>query len=155
REVHDELAGQPQDPARVGQERLARRRQRDPLSALPQELGSERPFERAQRLGNRRLRDPENARGAGVPARLHQGDEGAKVPELELGLHGSPFTIGWADTRNRRFGALKSPRRLHLAMIASNAALLVVDMQKGFDDWSWGRRCNPFMEGRIMELLRA
>ncbi len=40
-------------------------------------------------------------------------------------------------------------------MIASNAALLVVDMQKGFDDWSWGRRCNPFMEGRIMELLRA
>lgn len=42
-----------------------------------------------------------------------------------------------------------------MVAIASNAALLVVDMQKGFDEPSWGRRNNPFMEARIVELLRA
>jgi nicotinamidase-related amidase len=42
-----------------------------------------------------------------------------------------------------------------MVAIASNAALLVVDVQKGFDEPVWGRRNNPLMEARIVELLRA
>jgi nicotinamidase-related amidase len=40
-------------------------------------------------------------------------------------------------------------------MFASHAVLLVVDVQKGFDEPSWGRRNNPEMEARIVELLAA
>jgi nicotinamidase-related amidase len=36
-----------------------------------------------------------------------------------------------------------------------NAALLIVDVQQGFDEPAWGRRNNPLMETRIVELLRA
>jgi len=39
--------------------------------------------------------------------------------------------------------------------IAPNATLLVVDVQKGFDEPSWGKRNNPLMEARLVELLRA
>jgi len=39
--------------------------------------------------------------------------------------------------------------------VASEAALLVIDVQKGFDDPSWGRRNNPVLEARIAELLAA
>ncbi len=38
---------------------------------------------------------------------------------------------------------------------APNAALLMVDLQKGFDEPSWGRRNNPRMEERIADLLAA
>jgi nicotinamidase-related amidase len=38
---------------------------------------------------------------------------------------------------------------------AADTALLVIDVQRGFDDASWGRRNNPSMEGRIAELLDA
>ena len=34
-------------------------------------------------------------------------------------------------------------------------ALLVVDLQRGFDEPRWGRRNNPFLEQRTSELLRA
>ena len=36
-----------------------------------------------------------------------------------------------------------------------NAALLVIDVQQGFDEPFWGRRNNPQMEARIQELLSA
>ncbi len=39
--------------------------------------------------------------------------------------------------------------------LAPNAALLIIDVQKGFDEPSWGQRNNPCMEKRIVELLGA
>lgn len=36
-----------------------------------------------------------------------------------------------------------------------NAALLIIDVQQGFDEPIWGRRNNPQMEARIAELLNA
>ncbi len=39
--------------------------------------------------------------------------------------------------------------------VARNAVLLVIDVQKGFDEAVWGRRNNPQMEQRIVELLAA
>ena len=39
--------------------------------------------------------------------------------------------------------------------IAARAALLVIDVQQGFDDPSWGRRNNPALEARVAELLAA
>jgi nicotinamidase-related amidase len=38
---------------------------------------------------------------------------------------------------------------------AARAALLVIDVQQGFDDPSWGRRNNPAMEARVAELLAS
>jgi nicotinamidase-related amidase len=38
---------------------------------------------------------------------------------------------------------------------SQNAALLVIDAQKGFDEPHWGRRNNPRMEAQIVELLNA
>ena len=39
--------------------------------------------------------------------------------------------------------------------IADRTALLVIDVQKGFDDPCWGPRNNPAMEQRLAELLAA
>lgn len=36
-----------------------------------------------------------------------------------------------------------------------NAALLLIDLQRGFDDSSWGRRSTPQLEARVAELLAA
>ena len=38
---------------------------------------------------------------------------------------------------------------------SQNAALLIIDVQNGFDDPYWGRRNNPQMEARIVDLLSA
>jgi nicotinamidase-related amidase len=45
--------------------------------------------------------------------------------------------------------------RARLATLPSSTALLVVDVQKGFDALVWGRRNNPDMEDRIVDLLAA
>jgi nicotinamidase-related amidase len=37
----------------------------------------------------------------------------------------------------------------------AEAALLVIDVQQGFDDPMWGRRNNPLLEARVAELLAA
>lgn len=39
--------------------------------------------------------------------------------------------------------------------VNQNTALLIIDVQKGFDEPYWGRRNNPHMEHRILELLSA
>lgn len=39
--------------------------------------------------------------------------------------------------------------------ISQNAVLLIIDVQNGFDDPIWGRRNNPGMEARIVDLLGA
>ena len=38
---------------------------------------------------------------------------------------------------------------------SQNAALLIIDVQNGFDEPYWGRRNNPQMEARIIDLLVA
>lgn len=39
--------------------------------------------------------------------------------------------------------------------LAQNAALIIIDVQKGFDDPMWGSRNNPDAEQKIMSLLTA
>jgi nicotinamidase-related amidase len=40
-------------------------------------------------------------------------------------------------------------------LFSRTTGLLIIDLQRGFDDASWGRRNNPQMELRVVELLHA
>lgn len=42
-----------------------------------------------------------------------------------------------------------------MLLLEPSATLLVVDLQRGFDDRYWGRRNNPSLEQHVSELLRA
>lgn len=42
-----------------------------------------------------------------------------------------------------------------MELVLANAALIVIDVQDGFDEPRWGRRNNPHAEQRIAELLAA
>jgi len=42
-----------------------------------------------------------------------------------------------------------------VSLAITATALLVIDVQQGWDDPSWGRRNNPALEARIAELLAA
>jgi nicotinamidase-related amidase len=44
---------------------------------------------------------------------------------------------------------------MQIAPLPATTALLVIDVQKGFDAPEWGRRNNPQMEARIATLLAA
>ena len=47
------------------------------------------------------------------------------------------------------------PLARSLIPLSQNAALLVVDVQKGFDDPAWGARNNPTAEANVAALLAA
>ena len=59
------------------------------------------------------------------------------------------------DVLERRRDARSVPSETTMKTLAPNAALLVIDLQKGFDEPSWGRRNNPRMEARVADLLAA
>ncbi len=43
----------------------------------------------------------------------------------------------------------------HVPEFTSRTALVVIDVQQGFNDPAWGRRNNPDAEGKMAELISA
>jgi nicotinamidase-related amidase len=60
-----------------------------------------------------------------------------------------------ADARAANSIAIATTRQKHLTSLDPTAALLVIDMQLGFDDPAWGKRNNPQAELCIAMLLDA
>jgi nicotinamidase-related amidase len=51
--------------------------------------------------------------------------------------------------------ALESAIGQRLNLPATRTALIVIDMQKGFDDSAWGARNNPLAECRVAQLIKV
>src|SRR5262249_49908532 len=68
-----------------------------------------------------------------------------------------PLTIGAGDRSHRRFGHRggSTEARSSMKSLPKAEVLLLLDVQQGFDAPTWGRRNNPEMEERIIELLDA
>jgi nicotinamidase-related amidase len=61
----------------------------------------------------------------------------------------------YADARPANSNAIATTRQKHLTSLDPTTALLVIDMQLGFDDPAWGKRNNPQAELCVAMLLDA
>jgi len=57
------------------------------------------------------------------------------------------------ENENRRILPSLKPTEELMKPLPQNAALILIDIQKGFDDPLWGRRNNPDAEANIATLL--